>query len=304
MIVEAVLVLQIDDPRSVTEYDSMDPAPTPQQYRDFASLRIEALNHALAGLPEDRVRYHICWGSWHGPHTTDIPLESIVDLLLKVHAGAYSLEAANVRHELDWEVWRDVRLPDDKLLIPGVVSHATNVVEEPELVAERIKRYARLVGRERVIAGTDCGFGGRVHPQIAWAKLQVLGEGAALASQDLWARPTGDQVRRRVLGGAHVDRTAQQGDPFLTPFFEAGTEHIWGGLWNRPGLDLKFRSLAVVSTLAATGHLHELQTHLRGALNLGWTADELREALLQVGGYAGFPAAVEALRVLSQVVAA
>jgi alkylhydroperoxidase/carboxymuconolactone decarboxylase family protein YurZ len=196
-----------------------------------------------------------------------------------------------------------VRLPENKLLIPGVVSHATNVVEDPELVAERIKRYAGLFGRERVIAGTDCGFGGRVHPQIAWAKLQVLTEGAALASGRLWAKPTGEQVRRRVLG-AHVDRTGPQGDPFLIPFFEAGTEHIWGALWNRPGLDLKFRSLVVVSTLAATGHLHELQTHLRGALNLGWTADELREVLLQVGGYAGFPAAVEALRVLSAIVEA
>jgi alkylhydroperoxidase/carboxymuconolactone decarboxylase family protein YurZ len=114
------------------------------------------------------------------------------------------------------------------------------------------------------------------------------------------ARPSGAQVRRQVLGDAYVDRT-QRGDPFLAPFFEAGTEHVWGGLWNRPGLELRYRSLVVVTTLAATGHLHELQTHLRGALNLGWTGDELREALLQMGGYAGFPAAVEALRVLSDV---
>jgi 4-carboxymuconolactone decarboxylase len=118
------------------------------------------------------------------------------------------------------------------------------------------------------------------------------------------SRPTGAQIRRQVLGSGYVDRTAQSGDPFLTAFFEAGTEHIWGGLWNRPGLELKYRSLVVVSTLAATGHLHELRTHLRGALNLGWTVDELREALLQIGGYAGFPAAVEALRVLSDVAAA
>jgi 4-carboxymuconolactone decarboxylase len=117
-----------------------------------------------------------------------------------------------------------------------------------------------------------------------------------------YVAPSGASIRRRVLGDTHVDRVAQSGDPFLAPFFEAGTEHIWGGLWNRPGLELKYRSLVVVSTLAATGHLHELRTHLRGALNLGWTADELREALLQIGGYAGFPAAVEALRILSETV--
>jgi len=129
----------------------------------------------------------MCWGSWHGPHLTDIPLRDIVDLLLTVRAGALSLEAGNVRHEHEWKVWRDVTLPPGTILIPGVVSHATNVVEHPELVADRIVQYARLVGRENVVAGTDCGLGGRIHPSLAWAKLQALVEGAQLASRQLWA---------------------------------------------------------------------------------------------------------------------
>jgi 5-methyltetrahydropteroyltriglutamate--homocysteine methyltransferase len=149
-------------------------------------VRIEALNHALRGMPEDRIRYHICWGSWHGPHTTDIPLASIVDVMLKVRAGAYSVEAGNVRHEHEWRVWKDVKLPAGKILIPGVVSHATNVVEHPDLVADRIVRFAEMVGRENVIAGTDCGLGGRIHAQLAWAKLEALAEGARLASKRLW----------------------------------------------------------------------------------------------------------------------
>jgi 5-methyltetrahydropteroyltriglutamate--homocysteine methyltransferase len=160
--------------------------PSVAEYRKFASLRIEALNHALRGLPEDRIRYHICWGSWHGPHSTDLPLASIVDLLLTVKAGAYSVEAGNVRHEHEWKVWRDAKLPDGKILIPGVVSHATNVLEHPELVADRIVRFAGVVGRENVIAGTDCGLGGRIHASLAWAKLAALSEGAALASKQLW----------------------------------------------------------------------------------------------------------------------
>jgi 5-methyltetrahydropteroyltriglutamate--homocysteine methyltransferase len=149
-------------------------------------LRVDALNHALEDIPEDRVRYHICWGSWHGPHTTDIPLRDIVDVMLRVKAQAYSVEAGNVRHEHEYKLWREVRLPDGKILIPGVVSHATNVVEHPELVADRILNYANAVGRENVIAGTDCGLGGRVHPEIAWAKLKALGEGARRASTTLW----------------------------------------------------------------------------------------------------------------------
>ncbi|MBV9601121.1 MAG: epoxyalkane--coenzyme M transferase, partial [Chloroflexi bacterium] len=165
---------------------SINPALSVEEYQRFAALRIEAVNHALQGIPEDRVRYHICWGSWHGPHTTDIPLRDIADLLLSVHAGAYSVEAANARHEHEWRVWQDVKLPEGKILIPGVVSHATNVVEHPELVAERIVRFARLVGPENVIAGTDCGLGGRVHAEVAWAKLEALVEGAHLASKELW----------------------------------------------------------------------------------------------------------------------
>jgi 5-methyltetrahydropteroyltriglutamate--homocysteine methyltransferase len=155
-------------------------------YKKFARLRIDAINHALAGLPEDRIRYHICWGSWHGPHTTDVPLAYIVDLLLMVKAGAYSVEAGNVRHEHEWKIWRDVKLPPGKILMPGVVSHATNVIEHPELVADRIVRFAQVAGRENVIAGTDCGLGGRIHADLAWAKLEVLVEGAKLATKQLW----------------------------------------------------------------------------------------------------------------------
>ena len=147
----------------------------------------EALNQALRGLPQDRIRFHLCWGSWHGPHVTDIPMRAIVDLMLKIRCQGYSFEAANVRHEHEWKVWHDVVLPDDKVILPGIVSHATNVVEHPELVAERIARFAGAVGRERVIASTDCGLGGRVHPQIAWAKLESLAQGAALATRVLWS---------------------------------------------------------------------------------------------------------------------
>jgi 5-methyltetrahydropteroyltriglutamate--homocysteine methyltransferase len=185
-IVDAGFVLQIDDPALPDTYDMIVPAPPIDEYRKFARVRVEALNQALEGLPEDRVRYHICWGSWHGPHTHDLPLEHVLDLMLEVKAGAYSIEAANARHEHEWKLWKRTRLPDGKILIPGVVSHATNVVEHPELVADRIVRYAELVGRENVIAGTDCGMGFRVHPQIAWAKLKALAEGAALASRQLW----------------------------------------------------------------------------------------------------------------------
>lgn len=190
-IVDAGLVLQIDDPRVVTQYGMPDPAPTIADYRTFAALRVEALNHALAGIPSDRVRYHLCWGSWHGPHGTDVPLRDIVDIVLRVRADAYCIEAANPRHEHEWQVWEQVTLPEDKILIPGVVAHTTNIVEHPELIAWRLTTYARLVGRENVIAGTDCGFSQgaltpRVHASIMWAKLQALAEGAALASRQLW----------------------------------------------------------------------------------------------------------------------
>ncbi len=185
-ILAAGFVLQLDDPGLPDTWDLMDPAPTVEEYKRYAAVCVEALNHALRDLPEERIRYHICWGSWHGPHTTDIPLRDVADLLLKVRAGAYSVEAGNVRHEHEWKVWRDVKLPDGKVLIPGVVSHATNLVEHPELVADRIVQYANILGRENVVAGTDCGLGGRIHPQIAWAKLETLAEGARLATQRLW----------------------------------------------------------------------------------------------------------------------
>ncbi|MCC6778746.1 MAG: cobalamin-independent methionine synthase II family protein [Hyphomicrobiales bacterium] len=185
-IVDAGIILQIDDPSLPDNWDMINPEPPLAEFKKFERVRIEALNHALRGLPADRIRYHICWGSWHGPHTTDIPLRDIVDLVLSVNAGAFSVEAGNVRHEHEWRVWREVELADDKLLIPGVVSHATNIVEHPQVVADRIVRYAEVVGRERVIAGTDCGLGGRIHAQIAWAKLEALAEGARLASAELW----------------------------------------------------------------------------------------------------------------------
>jgi len=185
-ILDAGLVLQLDDPAIAENWDMVNPAPSVEEYRKLSMVRVEALNHALRGLPRERIRFHLCWGSWHGPHVTDIPLRDIVDVMLAVDCQGYSFEAGNVRHEHEWKVWRDVKLPDDKILIPGVVSHATNVVEHPELVADRIVRFANLVGRERVIAGTDCGLGGRVHPDIAWAKLEALAQGAALASRQLY----------------------------------------------------------------------------------------------------------------------
>jgi 5-methyltetrahydropteroyltriglutamate--homocysteine methyltransferase len=187
-IVDAGFILQIDDPALVDIYDwwfslKGDLAG----YRKWVAFQVEAVNHALEGIPEDRVRFHICWGSWHGPHQGDVPLKDVVDLLLKVKAQAYVIEAGNVRHEHEWKIWKDTKLPQGKILIPGVVSHATNVVEHPELVSDRIVRFAQVVGRENMIAGTDCGLGGRVHPQIAWAKLQALSEGASLAAKELWS---------------------------------------------------------------------------------------------------------------------
>jgi 5-methyltetrahydropteroyltriglutamate--homocysteine methyltransferase len=186
-IVDAGFILQIDDPALVDIYDwwfslNGDVAG----YRKWAAFQVEAVNHALEGLPEDRVRFHICWGSWHGPHQGDVELKDVADLLIKVKAQGYSVEAGNVRHEHEWKVWKDIKLPDGKVLIPGVVSHATNVLEHPELVADRIVRLANVVGRDNVIASTDCGLGGRLHPQLAWAKLGALAEGARLASKELW----------------------------------------------------------------------------------------------------------------------
>jgi len=185
-IVDAGFVLQLDDPGLPDTWDMLDPQPNIQDYKRYAMLRVDALNYALEGIAEDRLRYHICWGSWHGPHTTDIALRDIVDVMLRVKAQAYSVEAGNVRHEHEYKIWKEIKLPEGKILIPGVVSHATNVVEHPELVADRILAYANAVGRENVIAGTDCGLGGRVHPEIAWSKLKALEEGARRASRELW----------------------------------------------------------------------------------------------------------------------
>jgi 5-methyltetrahydropteroyltriglutamate--homocysteine methyltransferase len=187
MIVDAGFVLQVDDPFMPVEWEML-PSLTVKEFRQQAERHVEFMNYALRGIPADRVRYHICWGSWHGPHANDIQLHDIVDLLLKVNAQAYLFEAGNVRHEHEWEVWRDVKLPDGKILIPGLVSHATNTVEHPRLVANRILNFAGLVGRENVIAGTDCGLGYRVHAEIAWAKLGALAEGARIASSQLWAQ--------------------------------------------------------------------------------------------------------------------
>jgi 5-methyltetrahydropteroyltriglutamate--homocysteine methyltransferase len=185
-IVGAGLIVQIDDPSIAENWDMINPEPSVEDYLAFTQLRVEALNYAIRDLPQEQLRFHLCWGSWHGPHTTDLPFKDIAQTMLSINAGSYSFEAANVRHEHEWKVWRDLVLPEEKAVVPGVVSHATNVVEHPELVADRIERFAQILGRERVIASTDCGLGGRVHPQIAWAKLEALSEGARLASQRLW----------------------------------------------------------------------------------------------------------------------
>jgi 5-methyltetrahydropteroyltriglutamate--homocysteine methyltransferase len=186
------LVLQVDDAVLANMYDELT-RQSPKRYSEWAELRVEALNHALRGIPEDRVRYHICFGSWHVPHLSDAPLEAIVDLMLKVRAGAYSIEAANVRHEHEWRVWEKAKLPPGKILIPGVITHHTTTVEHPRLVADRLIRLAKIVGRENLMAGTDCGFAQlegiqRVHPQVMWAKFEALVEGARIASQELWGR--------------------------------------------------------------------------------------------------------------------
>jgi 5-methyltetrahydropteroyltriglutamate--homocysteine methyltransferase len=197
-IVDAGYLLQVDDAVLLHEYDSiLSLGGSVEDYRMWAELRVEALNHALSGIPEERVRYHVCFGSWHGPHAYDPPLADVIDLVLRVNARYYSIEQANPRHEHEWRLWEDVDLPDGKVLIPGVVTHHTNVVEHPELVAERLTRLARVVGRENVMGGTDCGFAQgaflqRVHPSIQWAKLEALAEGARLASRQLWG--SGDPI--------------------------------------------------------------------------------------------------------------
>jgi 5-methyltetrahydropteroyltriglutamate--homocysteine methyltransferase len=190
-IVDAGFILQIDDPGLGETWDMLIPAPPLEDYRKMQARNIDALNHALAGIPEDRVRYHLCWGSWQGPHVHDLGLRDVVDLVLRVKAQAYSIEAATPRHSHEWRVWEDVKLPEGKVLIPGVIAHTTAVVEHPETVAERLLTYARLVGRERVMAGVDCGFAQgalfqRQHPSVMWAKFEALVQGARLASARLW----------------------------------------------------------------------------------------------------------------------
>jgi 5-methyltetrahydropteroyltriglutamate--homocysteine methyltransferase len=190
-ILDAGLILQIDDAFLPWTYDLMVPPATMEEYRAWAQLRVDALNHALRGLPEEQIRYHICWGSFNTPHVGDVPAKDIVDLVLQVDAGSYLIEMANPRHEHEWRIWEDVKLPDGKVLIPGVITHQTNVVEHPELVAERLTRLAKLVGRENVQGGTDCGFSqgpfaNRVHESIQWAKLRSLAEGAEISSRELW----------------------------------------------------------------------------------------------------------------------
>jgi len=192
-IVDAGLLVQLDDARAAVSYDRMVPPKTLEEYRVWLARQVEIINHAVEGLPREKIRYHVCWGSWPGPHSSDVPFRDIADLVLQVRAGGYSIELANPRHEHEWRLWEHLKLPAETVLIPGVISHATNIVEHPELVAERIVRLARLVGRENVIASTDCGFAqvtyfARVHPQIMWAKLEALVEGARLASKELWGR--------------------------------------------------------------------------------------------------------------------
>jgi 5-methyltetrahydropteroyltriglutamate--homocysteine methyltransferase len=186
-IVDAGFVLQIDNP-DLPDGWQMFPDMTVEEYHKYADLRIEALNHALKDLPEDRVRFHTCWGSQHGPHMADIELRHIVDLILKVKAECYSVEAANPQHDHDWQLWQTVKLPEGKSYMPGVISHVSNHIEHPELVAQRLMRYAGVMGRENVIAGTDCGMGSRVgHPEVCWAKFRAMAEGARMASKRLWS---------------------------------------------------------------------------------------------------------------------
>jgi 5-methyltetrahydropteroyltriglutamate--homocysteine methyltransferase len=189
-VVDAGLVLQIDDPQFATHW-VMHPEIDLGQCREWAGNCVELLNHALAGIPADRVRYHTCYSINVGPRVHDIELKHLVDIMLRVNAGGYSFEAANPRHEHEWRVWETAKLPADKILIPGVITHASNLVEHPEAVAQRILRFAGVVGRERVIAGADCGFASssttcEVHPTVVWAKFAALAEGARIATQEAW----------------------------------------------------------------------------------------------------------------------
>jgi 5-methyltetrahydropteroyltriglutamate--homocysteine methyltransferase len=187
-IVDAGFILQIDDP-DLADAWQMHPEMSVADYRKYQEVRIDALNHGLRDLPVDRVRFHVCWGSYHGPHKYDIPLKDIVGLILKVKAGAYSIEASNPCHDHEWRVWEETKLPDGKILIPGVIGHYSDFIEHPQAIADRLVRYAKIVGRENVVAGTDCGIGSRVgHPQVGWAKFQAMAEGARIATKELWGR--------------------------------------------------------------------------------------------------------------------
>jgi 5-methyltetrahydropteroyltriglutamate--homocysteine methyltransferase len=187
-IVDAGLVLQIDDPDLPDGWNCL-PAMTVPEYRKYAAMRVDALNHALRGIAKEKVRLHVCWGSFHGPHHDDIPLKDIVDLILRVNAGSFSIEASNPCHEHEWRVFEEVKLPQGATLVPGVIGHCTDFIEHPDLVAERLVRYAKLVGRENVLAGTDCGIGTRVgHASICWAKFEAMAEGARRATKILWGR--------------------------------------------------------------------------------------------------------------------
>jgi 5-methyltetrahydropteroyltriglutamate--homocysteine methyltransferase len=185
-IANAGFQVQVDDAWMGALWDRIGMPMGIDGYRKFCEMRCEALNHALRNIPEEQIRYHLCWGSWHGPHSTDLPLPDIVDIMLTIKAQMYLIEAANVRHEHEAEVWANTKLPDGKILAPGVVTHSTPLIEHPQLVANRIERFAKLVGRENVIASTDCGLGLRLHPSLAWAKLRALVEGAQIATANLW----------------------------------------------------------------------------------------------------------------------
>ncbi len=187
-IVDAGFILQIDDP-DLADAWQMHPEMSVADYRKYQEMRVEALNHGLKELPADRIRFHMCWGSYHGPHKYDIPLKDIADLILKVRAGAYSIEASNPCHDHEWRVWKEIKFPAEKVLIPGVVGHYSDFIEHPQAIADRLVRYAAIMGRENVVAGTDCGIGSRVgHPQVGWAKFQAMAEGARLATKELWGK--------------------------------------------------------------------------------------------------------------------
>jgi 5-methyltetrahydropteroyltriglutamate--homocysteine methyltransferase len=187
-IVDAGFLLQIDDP-DLPDAWQMFPDMSVKEYQKFAGLRVDALNQAIGDIPEEKVRFHTCWGSYKGPHKYDVPLKDMVDLILSVNAIGYSIEASNPMHEHEWTVWKDVKLPDGKVLIPGVIGHASDFIEHPELVAQRLVRYANIVGKENIMAGTDCGIGSRVgHAKICWAKFEAMSEGARIASKELWGK--------------------------------------------------------------------------------------------------------------------